>query len=337
MAATHGGHCHRDEWDDLNLSAGPCMLASVGSRPALSGSLLSSARMPSSLIETVRSPTRRARGELQRALAVGRMRRAGQSLAGAASEPHVQRIARVLCEASRRPAGHERGWVERIEARRAALVASKEVVRFTDFGAGGPDVMRSAGEMDQGVTAASTVGAICRSASKPPEWCLLLLRMVRELRPQTCLELGSCVGLSAAYQAAGLVLCGNTGRLVTLEGATPLAAVARETIEELGLAERAEVRLGRFQDTLDDALRDLETVDLAFIDGHHDEDATVAYFNEIAPYMARDGVVIFDDINWSPGMRRAWHTIVTDSRTGESVDMGGVGLALMDDDPPGLQ
>ena len=66
-----------------------------------------------------------------------------------------------------------------------------------------------------------------------------------------------------------MALAGD-GALVTLEGADSLAAIARRNLERLG---RSNVRvvIGRFEDTLAGVLRELGTLDYAFIDGHHDE------------------------------------------------------------------
>ena len=45
------------------------------------------------------------------------------------------------------------------------------------------------------------------------------------------------------------------------------------------------------------------------IDGHHDEQATIAYFEKFIPYLSKNSIIVFDDISWSDGMRRAWNTI----------------------------
>ena len=48
----------------------------------------------------------------------------------------------------------------------------------------------------------------------------------------------------------------------------------------------------------------------AFIDVHHDDKATVACFKQILPYIADEAVIVFDDISWSDGMKRAWKKII---------------------------
>lgn len=218
----------------------------------------------------------------------------------------------------------ERRWVDRIEELRRRLSSSTEELTLVDFGAVSPEEDRSEGEMARGVEVTRTVGEICRSASKPPRWAFLLLKLVRELRPKSCVELGTSLGISTAYQSAALEL-NQHGRLVSLEGAEPVAARARENLEGLGLA-RAQIVTGRFQDTLDGVLRDQAPVDYAFVDGHHDRDATLAYFEQFVPALAPNALLVFDDISWSKGMKEAWEKIRTDPRIGLSVDLFKVGI-----------
>ena len=86
----------------------------------------------------------------------------------------------------------------------------------------------------------------------------------------------------------------------------------------------------RFQDVLDKVLNESRPVDFAFIDGHHDENATMRYFDQLIPFLANQGVVlVFDDISWSPGMKKAWKKIKVDERVKFSVDLRKVGICLM--------
>jgi predicted O-methyltransferase YrrM len=137
--------------------------------------------------------------------------------------------------------------------------------------------------------------------------------------------MGTCVGISAAYQAAALELNG-AGKLLTLEGAPAVAALARQNLSQLGLQHRAEVREGRFQDVLAEAAHVRAPLDLVFVDGHHDGDATLAYFKQLQPHLSPGGVIVFDDIAWSPGMRRAWERIAGDEIVSLAADLGEVGL-----------
>ena len=67
---------------------------------------------------------------------------------------------------------------------------------------------------------------------------MLLFNLVRGTRPATALELGSCLGLSAAYQAMAMQL-NKCGRFVTLEGSPGFARIAAQTIATLELDNEA--------------------------------------------------------------------------------------------------
>jgi predicted O-methyltransferase YrrM len=146
--------------------------------------------------------------------------------------------------------------------------------------------------------------------------------------------MGTALGVSAAYQAAALRL-NSHGALVTIEGATSLADIARNNFQQLCL-DTVEVVVGRFQDTLTNVLTNRQPVDYVFVDGHHDEQATRAYFEQILPFLAEEALLVFDDITWSEGMRRAWNTLAKDRRVDVTVDLGPVGLRVVDSSIAGL-
>ncbi|HEX9892769.1 MAG TPA: class I SAM-dependent methyltransferase [Gemmatimonadales bacterium] len=221
----------------------------------------------------------------------------------------------------------ERVWIERLELHRRELESSNEKITRLDHGAGSPAEHRSPAEMAAGVLVEDSLGRICRLASKGPSWCTLLFRLVRGLRPDACIELGSCVGVSASYLAAALHLNGK-GSLITLEGAESLADKARETLYRHGLT-NAEVVTGRFQETFGPSLSRLAPVDFLFIDGHHEEQATLTYFDQARSFTSDRSLFVFDDIQWSDGMGRAWAAISTDQSVDLALDLGPMGLCLV--------
>lgn len=170
--------------------------------------------------------------------------------------------------------------------------------------------------------------------SKPPRWAYLLFRLIRELRPEMSLEMGTAAGISAAYQLAGLQLNSSaTADFVTLEGNESRAELARDTLRRLGLADNARVIAGRFESTLGPLLKDLKPINWAFIDGHHQEEPTLAYICQILPHLADQAVLVFDDIRWSEGMERLWKRLMRDTRFSLAVDLGSVGILVFDKTP----
>jgi predicted O-methyltransferase YrrM len=241
--------------------------------------------------------------------------------------PAAAKIAKAVDEAvTMQLSGEEKPWVDRIERLRQTLSLSQDKLSIVDFGAGAGQQGYNSQQMQEGVMQTKTVGEACR-ASKPPFWSLLLFKLVRQWKPMTVIELGTCLGISAAYQAAAQKLNG-AGRLATLEGAAALAPRAQNNLKSLGL-ENATVTLGKFCDTLEPTLSDYSPVDYAFIDGHHDEHATLAYYEQFRPHLADSALLVFDDIAWSPGMRRAWETLQDDPNVSLSIDFHTVGVCVV--------
>lgn len=241
-------------------------------------------------------------------------RSALRSLA-ASSDP----AARSIAEAVRlsRSAG-AREATAAVERARAAMTASDQ-----------PVVLETAilwNEDSQAETETKTVAQVCR-ASVTPAVGRLLYALVRTFQPSSGVEMGSCLGLSAAYQASALAELGR-GRLVTMEGQPSFARRADRTLASLKLG-RAEVVPGWFQDTLGGVLDRVAPVDWAYVDGHHDEQATQDYFARLLCSLAGEAVLVFDDINWSDGMRRAWRAIAHHPRVAVVADLYVVGIVVV--------
>ena len=250
----------------------------------------------------------------------------------ASDHPFAQLMAGVLEDViTDRIDEDEAPHIAAIEARRANLEACEDEITYLDFGAATKYAEQTPEEMYQGVERTRSLGAMSRRSSKPYRGTLLLLKLLRRFRPESCLELGSGVGMTAAYQAAALELNGK-GHLVTLEGPASIAAVAEATVASLGHG-RVTVQAGRWQDTLADVLAANRPIDIAFVDGHHDRDASIAYFEAILPALSDGAVFILDDIRWSQGMLEAWTAISTHPRTEVSIDLVDTGIIYVVNNP----
>ncbi len=242
-------------------------------------------------------------------------------------EERVRGIALSIRQAlSGEVSSQERASILKIEDRRKSLLASEESVMVIDYGAGSPDSNRTQDEMKFGITMGSTVSRIA-SASKKEFWCLVLFKLVRAIQPRSCLELGTCVGISSSYIAAACKLNGG-GKVRTLEGDPSCARIATETFNYLSL-ENASVEVGPFHKTLIAAMDSSMPIDLFFNDGHHDYNAVIENFNKAMPYLSKDALIVVDDIKWSKGMKKAWIEIRRDPRVAVSIDLGAVGLLLL--------
>ena len=93
--------------------------------------------------------------------------------------------------------------------------------------------------------------------------------------------------------------------------------------------ERVDVVAGRFQDTLQDVLSENAPINFVFIDGHHDENASLTYFRQILPHLSDGVILVFDDIHWSRGMERTWNTIQKDRNLKVSLDLLSAGICIL--------
>jgi len=222
---------------------------------------------------------------------------------------------------------------ENVRAIRQSYATSDRMISVRDFGAGDPGDRRTEEQMGQGVLVRRSIATICKVAATPPQWGKVLFAIVRAFRPACSLELGTSLGISAAYQVLGMKLNGQ-GRLTTIEGAEELARLAGETLQGLGW-NGVQVLAGRFADVLPDLARSSEPIGLAFVDGHHDQVATKRYFEMIHPFLAQHAVLVFDDIGWSDGMRAVWKEIRSDARVKYAVDLDKWGICLLEKDVKG--
>jgi predicted O-methyltransferase YrrM len=206
-----------------------------------------------------------------------------------------------------------------IEEQRRAWLASERVLVTGALGAGR--------EWDDGVT----LRGAC-AASKDPVPASLLFLLVEEFQPRRVLELGTNVGISSGYLAVALDRNPNDGSLYTLEASPYRLQRARGLHRRLAV-DNVEYREGLFEDTLGQTLADMETVDMAFVDGHHRLEPTLRYFDLIKARLAPRAVVVFDDIRISDEMRRAWGEIQGDQRVTLAVDLYAIGVCVVDASP----
>lgn len=231
-------------------------------------------------------------------------------------------IARALVTtAFGRHSSEERAWVRRIEGRRRELDRDKATAQPWI-----PEHARATRDKEEAILPVA-IQTLAPWVSLPRVWCLFLMRLIRELEPRSCLELGTGLGVSAAYQAAALELNGM-GSLVSLEAASEYVEVARRGVASLGLQQRVDVRLGPIGETLVGALKDGAPIDYAFVDAEHTEEATLTAFDSILPGLSDGAVVVFDDINW-PGVSNAWSVISSHPRVGIAVGCRRVGVIVI--------
>jgi len=212
---------------------------------------------------------------------------------------------------------------QEIEKRREEIIDLNKTFDFIDYGAGSPDAKLTKDQMYNGVRKKISTKEMCRIGLKG-NWVEFLYKMVKKYKPKNILELGTCCGFSSIYMSKA----NPSAVIYTIEGSKELADIAKENIEKLNCNNIKQI-VGRFQDVLSGALEGIGRVDFAFIDGHHDRDATIRYYETIKPYLSHKSIVIFDDISWSDGMKRAWEEIRRDPLIEKYEDLGKLGICFI--------
>lgn len=153
-----------------------------------------------------------------------------------------------------------------------------------------------------------------------------LHELIRATRPREVLELGTNLGISAAYLAHALRSNGD-GHVTTLDASPYRIAVAQEVHKSLAL-DNVCYRVGMFSDTLASELERLGSIDYAFIDGHHQYQPTIDYFNQILPYASDSSIFVFDDVRKSAGMLRAWREVSEHPNVEAALDLRLIGVCV---------
>ena len=192
------------------------------------------------------------------------------------------------------------------------LKVNKALIHLTDLGAGSRKPAK-----------VKTVGNIARHAVQRKKYRELLFRMVRKYRPKTVIELGTSLGVTTCYLNAGLDPDAN---LYSLEGDPVILDFAVENV--LPKSRQLITVLGNFDQTLPALLAEIPKVDFVYLDGNHTYEATKRYFNMLVPYLSENAILVFDDIYWSDGMKKAWVEIVNDTRSQFTVDLFQLGIVF---------
>jgi predicted O-methyltransferase YrrM len=200
-----------------------------------------------------------------------------------------------------------------IEQARKRLLHDKRQVTVTDLGAGSH--LNNHRQRQ--------VSDIARNALKSPKLAQLICRLAASRHPHNIIELGTCLGITTLYmqQAAPEAI------VYTLEGCPQTAEIAGGIFKQEG-ASGIHQLVGNFDDTLQPLINELPQLDFVYVDGNHQKEATLRYFEWCLPKVHEGTLLIFDDIYWSQGMKEAWLQIKAHPQVTVTVDLFWIGLVF---------
>jgi len=168
-----------------------------------------------------------------------------------------------------------------------------------------------------------TVNHIARNSSVSLKWGALLYRLVKWYKPAVVIELGTGLGISTACLAAG-----GDMKVISVEASPGKLRYAEKVMDDLGLS-HVELINGLFDDVLPELLSGSSGRAIFFIDGNHTCEATLRYADMIMALEPEECLLVFDDINWSDGMFRAWSMLKKDERVRVTVDLFFMGILII--------
>ena len=205
----------------------------------------------------------------------------------------------------------------KIEALRSQLLSNTNFIDVEDFGAGSAVIK----------TSRRAVHKIAASSLKHKKYAQLLFNIVKYYQPENIVELGTSFGITSSYLASG----NPEATVYTLEGASSIAAIAKQNFESLNF-KNIKLLQGSFDKTLPELFSTIQKIDLAFIDGNHRKEATVEYFSRLLNFSTPSTIFILDDIHWSTGMEEAWAAIQKHPSVTLTIDLFFIGLVFINPD-----
>jgi len=202
----------------------------------------------------------------------------------------------------------------KVEQLKKELLHDDRVIEVTDLGAGS--------RVDNNKK--RTIRKIAKNASKPKRIGRLLFRISRYFQPGNILELGTSLGLSSLYLSCGSPESG----IITMEGCPNISKLAKDNFRK-AVMDKIKLVTGNFNDQLQDVLDGMKSLDFVFIDGNHQEEPTIQYFEQCLAKSNADTIFVFDDIHWSDGMEKAWENIIHHPDISLSVDIFHMGIVFL--------
>jgi predicted O-methyltransferase YrrM len=200
-----------------------------------------------------------------------------------------------------------------VENLRRQLFIDTRIISITDLGAGS----------HVNNNRQKKISEIARNALKPPKLAQLLYRLTADLKPHNIIELGTCLGITTLY----LQQAAPQAKVYTFEGCPETGGIAKETFKKADI-HGVELITGNFDNTLPDVINNLSELDFVFVDGNHQKEATLKYFEWCLPKVHENTLLIFDDIYWSKGMKEAWSQIKAHPRVSVTIDLFWIGLVF---------
>ncbi|CAM3521758.1 O-methyltransferase [Aequorivita lipolytica] len=206
---------------------------------------------------------------------------------------------------------------EILKKHRVALKNDASMVEMKDFGQGSRVFKGNARK----------VSAVVKNAGMKKKRRRLLFRLAKYFESENILEFGTSLGLGTV----ALSVSNEFAAVNTVEGCLNTSKKAQQYFERLNL-HNIKIHQKTFKEFLSENTS--EKYDLIFIDGDHNGERTLGYFNSLLKNIHNDSLIIFDDIYWSKDMTAAWHKIIENETVTLSIDTFQWGMVFFRKEQP---
>lgn len=200
-----------------------------------------------------------------------------------------------------------------IELARQNFLQNVSLIEVEDFGTGGIKEKKYT----------IKICNICKNSSKNKKYGRLLFRIARYYNPETIVEFGTSLGLSTMYLSMG----NKNGKVITIEGAKEIHSEALNLFTKNNILNVNAINTDFDKIISQDKFR-FKNIDLVFLDGNHQKEATIRYFEYFMKLSNNNTVIILDDIHWSEGMEEAWNYIKILPSVTLTIDIFAMGLVF---------
>lgn len=196
---------------------------------------------------------------------------------------------------------------------RTKLSKNNTSIAVTDFGAGSKKFDNST----------RVIKEIYKHGIAPKKQAEFLYRLVNKFQPKTIIELGTSIGLTTLYFSKAL----PNSMIYTIEGCPNLYEFSKKNFIENNAKNITSIN-GNFNDKFPALLNEIENIDFIYIDGNHGYEPTLNYFEHSLKKINKNSIIVFDDINWSDDMQKAWQIIHQHPTVTLSLDLFYFGIVF---------
>jgi predicted O-methyltransferase YrrM len=200
-----------------------------------------------------------------------------------------------------------------VETLRDELSHNHHSIDILDLGAGSRT----------GLSAQRKISDLVKNAAITSRDGRRLFRLVQWFQPKGMIELGTSLGISTLYQA-------HAARYTpfwSLEGCPETARLANKYLRRFDVPQVQLVQAS-FDIGLPTILQNGQEIDYWYVDGNHQLESTLAYWETFLEHAPQRSVFVLNDLYWSEGMTEAWNQIRQDTRCQMTIDLFSLGVAV---------